>query len=1383
MKTQKRILKIGISLLVAFVMLSSSSLVLAEVPFEAGDNDAPKVPGQQAFLNQYEAVKIPGDIESQQPCPVWIIGLTSIELGPDSNIQEGTYPITIQLWNEPGCGPATVKVFCDIYKKFEGQHIVMYETSFEDNFDIYNNWIQIDADCGVVGGHFDSWSWSDARAFCDDHSFKSTMYDIYKGNQDDYLQCTKSFDVSNQERVIVEFYAWVEGDGLDFLGYYWPYDFLDFEIGDQFGNWMNPYDGQGFLFGSGYLLPGSYYFFDTTIPLYNGYYSNKDYTGKAEDMGGGWWKITFDASVASLAGMGLDVTDIMFRFSWHSDPEYQFEGAYVDCFKVISVESSETKVFQTHSQGHFDIPECESKYTFPLPWNAVGDDSKELCYDIKLWLEVLDPEHFSMNDWPDVVDIYVCVADWFDVQVVDGSLEIETSFGGEPIIPGTGVMEYGEDAHIMAQIHVDGTLPASDITVTATAQAKTWETLYETDFESAMGWTLYNGAHWTTTKAWSGSRSLGLFEEDYNRYINDAFYIAEYAGSFNVQENIELFMDFYSIYITEPGYDYGRACLVDNFHNFVLGMSPALSGYRPDWVGPMQPMGVYQSYDIISAYNYFETAYGFFHDGNGDQVYDVPIGFYFSSDDTINYYSSSIMDSGVWIDDLSVRGLQLGDTVWSDVIVIPGPIEPSEVVDVQFEWEDVPYSNYLICIEADCAGACGNLGDEPECAQILVVTDLEMAHWKEIESIDYTGEGNGEWGISSSDTDNYLATNADGTIYEPNSNAIAMLCPNGDDSCIDISDMFTYAPGTPVTLVTEDFTDMGSGVPPPGWDQYEIGYYFPWSYSTVYYISPPRAAYHGYTFSGTPDSWLVSPAIDTTGLLADMEVSMWFYRNFISWYVFNGLYISTGSPDPLDGDYVLAQELVPIDDYVWYNEVVDVTGFFTPGDTIFIAWNYYGYDADAVRLEDVEIIGTDAGIAPQPPDFLNMTMDVWYDLDAYYDYVYVVSGQYPDPDADGWYPVTINLAHPGMTEQICIRLRFVSDGGWEFRGMKIDDLAIPDIGFGPDPMNNMNNWCTDIMHYGQFWEYDDVENQWCTDFPAVDVLDGLIWSTEIADAYEAYLVYSTEYSLAGNEGLVQISADGGDNWFTLNVLTGSSGGWESYQHNLNFWVGSDILIRFLADGAGYAGHWCVKNIMITGKEDNDAPNTQISMTGTMTDAGWYSSAVTATITATDVGAGMGEIHYILDGVETVKAGETTTFTISGNGAHNIEFWGVDKVGNEETPHNIVPTFRIDAGSPPTVSINEPTPGLYLFGNKLLSLSKIFIIGAFTIEASASDAESGVYKVQFLLDGDVIAEDTEAPYSAYCAIKHSGAGVIKVKAEDFSGNTAEDTLDITYYKFL
>jgi hypothetical protein len=270
-------------------------------------------------------------------------------------------------------------------------------------------------------------------------------------------------------------------------------------------------------------------------------------------------------------------------------------------------------------------------------------------------------------------------------------------------------------------------------------------------------------------------------------------------------------------------------------------------------------------------------------------------------------------------------------------------------------------------------------------------------------------------------------------------------------------------------------------------------------------------------------------------------------------------------------------------------------------------------------------------------------------------------------------------------------------------------------------------------------------------------------------------------------GYIEISDDGGVTWHIIDEFNGLT--FDKYVedvYDLTAYVGHDILVRFRVVGntdSVDTRFWCVKDLMISGKKDDTPPTTMMTMTGTMTDAGWYSTPVQCKITAIDVGAGMGSIHYILDGHETVVAGETASFTVSGNGAHNLEYWGVDKLGNVETPHHIVPTFRIDAGSPPSIAITAPEPGLYLFGNKLIGLSKVFIIGAFTIEATASDAESGVYRVQFMLDGDVIGEDTEAPYSCYCAVKHMGAGTIKAIAEDFSGNTAEDTLDITYYKFL
>jgi hypothetical protein len=336
----------------------------------------------------------------------------------------------------------------------------------------------------------------------------------------------------------------------------------------------------------------------------------------------------------------------------------------------------------------------------------------------------------------------------------------------------------------------------------------------------------------------------------------------------------------------------------------------------------------------------------------------------------------------------------------------------------------------------------------------------------------------------------------------------------------------------------------------------------------------------------------------------------------------------------------------------------------------------------------------------------------------------------------------------------------------------------------------------------------------------------IVWETEIADAYEAYLTIDVDWDLLNiyvgdffglpyNDDVwmmfvatLELSIDGGSTWIKLDEFTDSGSG--TFTYDLTPYAGNDLLIRMRVQYEGYitgvlvddyfgytpesmllwyggffaadGGSICINDMFITGKKDTTAPNSVIVMSGTQVDSGWFSTPVSVTITATDDN-GVKEIHYILDGSETVVAGNKATFTVSENGEHTLSFWAVDLVGNVETPANTVPAFKIDSGSPPTVAIVAPEPGLYLFGNKLLSLSKVMIIGAFTAEATASDAESDVYRVQFLLDGDVVSEDTEAPFSAYIAEKHMGAGTLEVVAEDFAGNSASDSLDITYYKFL
>jgi hypothetical protein len=318
-----------------------------------------------------------------------------------------------------------------------------------------------------------------------------------------------------------------------------------------------------------------------------------------------------------------------------------------------------------------------------------------------------------------------------------------------------------------------------------------------------------------------------------------------------------------------------------------------------------------------------------------------------------------------------------------------------------------------------------------------------------------------------------------------------------------------------------------------------------------------------------------------------------------------------------------------------------------------------------------------------------------------------------------------------------------------------------------------------------------IEVSFAVGFPAEPVHEALIWSTEIMDAYEAVFEGEWNYDIGSGCNLkFEMSADGGDNWYILRNVDGPAIGGETVVFDLTPWAGSTVLFRVMIDNHGidsdsdgiidtwFSGKVCVENWHIYGKQDMLPPTATISLSGNSVGPGLYAGPVTVTINAVD-DMGMGEIHYILDGTESVVSGNKATFKVSDDGDHTVEYWPVDATGNEGA-HGTV-SFSID-NSPPTVALTAPEPGLYLFGNKLLGMSKPFIIGAFTAEATADDAQ-GVAVVKFMLNGEVIGEDTEAPFDTYVAVKNMGAATLKVVAEDGVGNTAEDSMDITYYKFL
>jgi hypothetical protein len=536
-------------------------------------------------------------------------------------------------------------------------------------------------------------------------------------------------------------------------------------------------------------------------------------------------------------------------------------------------------------------------------------------------------------------------------------------------------------------------------------------------------------------------------------------------------------------------------------------------------------------------YDYWYTVRGFMRNADGSQSFEFGTGFCMYQTDSYGYVNNQadneeIYWSGLYLDDVTISGQTIGDEVYSQVIIIP-EMQPCEIYTVQFEWESVPYCNYQITIDVNPDGACNNFGYEPWTGQILVVDTLEQMHYKEVETIDYNEGPGGEWVISSSDYDNYIATNSGLWSSESVVDQIIELCPNngGDCDC-----------------------DPGSAC-----------------------------------------------CIDVSQQLAD---ALPIVMTFDAWWEVYGYPNGYGTLDIFYG--------CPCDDMNW--------------ETLY----YFDYAS----------------------------------------YLWFMGG-----DEDGWVnDITIDigagLIANGATS-FCLRFRYydiTGSYGYLNRGIKLNDILITNMivsGFPPVVSdffdtgdNGMSNWCQTTTNGGNFWfhvydrtglqadfgtfcNFNDLNMNGINDAGDVipnNINNALIWTTEITDAYEAYLAFQTDYQLETNYdfGYVEISIAGTDDWKTLYKFTGNSGGWVTYQMDISDYAGEQIQLRFkvVTDDIVNSDHWCVKLVTITGKSDTLPPSTSATMSGTQKESGWYTTPVKIVITATDMGgAGMGTIFWILDGVQ------------------------------------------------------------------------------------------------------------------------------------------------------
>jgi len=161
-------------------------------------------------------------------------------------------------------------------------------------------------------------------------------------------------------------------------------------------------------------------------------------------------------------------------------------------------------------------------------------------------------------------------------------------------------------------------------------------------------------------------------------------------------------------------------------------------------------------------------------------------------------------------------------------------------------------------------------------------------------------------------------------------------------------------------------------------------------------------------------------------------------------------------------------------------------------------------------------------------------------------------------------------------------------------------------------------------------------------------------------------------------------------------------------------------------------------------------------------AGWFTAAVSVTLTATDDsdGSGVATIVYTTDGSDPSLTNGTVYldgFTVPST--TTVKFRAYDNGGNAEAVQSQL--IQIDT-TPPTVSLSTPSEGAT-------------VTGSVTLSANAQD-DVAVDHVDFLVDGNQIASVTSAPYDLIWDSRGvaDGSHTIAARATDGVGHTTTST---------
>jgi uncharacterized repeat protein (TIGR01451 family) len=163
-------------------------------------------------------------------------------------------------------------------------------------------------------------------------------------------------------------------------------------------------------------------------------------------------------------------------------------------------------------------------------------------------------------------------------------------------------------------------------------------------------------------------------------------------------------------------------------------------------------------------------------------------------------------------------------------------------------------------------------------------------------------------------------------------------------------------------------------------------------------------------------------------------------------------------------------------------------------------------------------------------------------------------------------------------------------------------------------------------------------------------------------------------------------------------------------------------------------------------------------------------------------------HVITWNLGPFHAGDSTTLTYStsviatGMGYNNVTCHCNEGV-NDTDNVKITSVHDGDDTSPPLITIDKPSRYLYIADRAIIpTLWKPIILGGITIEAIAMDDQSGIDRVEFLINNDLQTTDDTWPYEWFWDDLSFGLYTLKAKAYNNMGNSDVDSISVYIINF-